>query len=302
MDESRPSNPPLATVVATGTYLDRILPRTAEDIEARRSAVPEPELRSRTADTPAPLDFAACLADNRLHLIAEVKRASPSKGDLDPGLDPRALSRTYADNGASAISVLTDTPFFKGSLEDLRAVKDEVGPQGIPVLRKDFVVDPYQVVEARLWGADAFLLIAACLSDERLAELHGLGQELGLAVLVEVHNEEELFRVEGIKPTLVGINNRDLRTFETDPATTHGLAPRVPFMSKVVSESGIHTREDARLMRAAGADAILVGEALIVAADTAALVRDLASIGDPSLSSIVMEYGPPEPDSQTDSR
>ena len=299
VDESRPSSGALpSAAVVTGTYLDRILPRTAEDVEARRSVLPEAELRSRAADAPAPLDFAACLGENRLHLIAEVKRASPSKGDLDPGLDPRALARVYAENGASAVSVLTDGPFFKGSLEDLRAAKDEVGPLGIPVLRKDFVVDPYQVFEARAWGADAFLLIAACLSDERLAELHALGRELGLAALVEVHNEEELYRVEGIKPGLVGINNRDLRTFETDPATTHGLAPRVPFLSKVVSESGIHTREDARLMRAAGADAVLVGEALIVAEDTAVLVRELSSIGDPSLSSIVMEHGPPELESR----
>ncbi len=284
--------------MATGTYLDRILPRTAQDLDARRTEVPESELRSRATDTPEPLDFVASLGDNRLHLIAEVKRASPSRGDLDSGLDPRALARIYGDNGASAVSVLTDTPFFKGSLDDLRAVKDEVGAQGIPVLRKDFIIDPYQVFEARLWGADAFLLIAACLSDERLAELHAIGQELRMSVLVEVHNEEELYRVEGVKPNLVGINNRDLRTFDVDPGTTHGLAPRVPFMSKVVSESGIHTREDARLMRAAGADAILVGEALIVAEDTAALVRDLSSIGDPSLSSIVMEHGPPELESQ----
>ncbi|MDP7619483.1 MAG: indole-3-glycerol phosphate synthase TrpC [Dehalococcoidia bacterium] len=280
----------------TRTYLDRILPRTTEDLAVRRADVPDAEIRSRALDSPEPTDFGVALGDNRLHLIAEVKRASPSKGDLAPNLNPLTLARTYADNGASAISVLTDTPFFKGSLEDLRTVKDEVVADGIPVLRKDFIVDPYQVYEARLWGADAFLLIAACLTDEQLAELHGLGRELRMAALVEVHDEEELFRVEEIKPNLVGINNRDLRTFETDPATTHGLAPRVPFLSKVVSESGIHTREDARLMRAAGADAVLVGEALIVADDTAAAVRELSSVGDPSLSTIVMEYGPPDPE------
>lgn len=282
--------------MTTRTYLDRILPRTTEDLAVRRADVSDAEIRSRALDSPEPTDFVAALGDNRLHLIAEVKRASPSKGDLAPDLDPRTLARTYADNGASAISVLTDTPFFKGSLEDLRTVKDEVVGDGIPVLRKDFIVDPYQVYEARLWGADAFLLIAACLTDEQLAELHGLARELGMAALVEVHDEEELFRVEEIKPNLVGINNRDLRTFETDPATTHGLAPRVPFLSRVVSESGIRTREDARLMRAAGADAVLVGEALIVADDTAAVVRELSSIGDPSLSTIVMEYGPPDPE------
>jgi indole-3-glycerol phosphate synthase len=282
--------------MSTGTYLDRILPRTSEDLQARRSASPEADLRSRAADSPRPLDFVAALGDNRLHLIAEVKRASPSKGDLAPDLDPRRLARTYVDNGASAISVLTDTPFFKGSLDDLRAVKDETVADGIPVLRKDFIVDPYQVYEARLWGADALLLITACLTDTQLEELQGLARELGLAALVEVHDEAELFRVEDLKPDLVGINNRDLHTFETDLATTHGLAPRVPFRTKVVSESGIHTRGDARLMRAAGADAVLVGEALITSNDTAALVRELSSIGDPSLSSIVMEHGAPDPE------
>ena len=283
-------------MMSTGTYLDRILPRTSEDLEARRSSLPIADIRSRTADSPPPLDFVDGLSEDRLHLIAEVKRASPSRGDLAPNLDPRSLARTYADNGASAISVLTDNPFFKGSLDDLRTVKDEVAADGIPVLRKDFVIDPYQVYESRLGGADALLLIAACLTDGQLEELLGVTRELGLKALVEVHDEAELFRVEHLKPDLVGINNRDLRTFETDLETTRTLAPKVPPWTRVVSESGIHTREDARSMRAAGASAVLVGEALITADDTAALVRELASIGDASLGSIVMEYGAPEPE------
>jgi indole-3-glycerol phosphate synthase len=264
--------------MSTGTYLDRILPRTREDLEARRAALPLVEAQARLADTPPPLDFVGALSEDRLHLIAEVKRASPSKGPLAPDLDVRRIARTYVDNGATCISVLTDAPFFQGSLDDLAAVREETRANGAPILRKDFVIDPYQVYEARLYGADAVLLIAVCLTDAQLIELQGLAQSLGMAALVEVHDEEELFRALEARPQLIGINNRDLRTFVTDLATTHGLAPRIPERVRVVAESGVFTQADAQSMRAAGVDAILVGEALITAEDTAAKVRELSSV------------------------
>lgn len=267
--------------MTTNTYLDRIIPRTREDLEERKKALPLAELQSRLADVPPPNDFIEALSEDRLHLIAEVKRASPSKGDLAPDLDPRELARTYVDNGASALSVLTDAPFFKGSLEDLAAVREETANDRTPILRKDFVIDPYQIYEARLWGADAILLITVCLSDTELREFQDLAQSLGMAALIEVHDEEETFRALEVRPRLLGINNRDLRTFVTDLTTTHGLAPRAPQSTKVVAESGIASREDARNMRAAGADAILVGEALITADDTVLMVQELSSVGDP---------------------
>ena len=277
--------------MTTGTYLDRIIPQTVEDLKARKSLRSLVELRSRVADAPDPMDFVGAFAGDRLHLIAEVKRASPSKGVLAADIDVPALARLYVDNGATAISVLTDGPFFRGSLDNLSIVREATRSDRTPILRKDFIVDPYQVVEARLYGADAILLIAACLSDAELVDLQGEASSLGLGALIEVHDEAELFRVIDVKPRMVGINNRDLRTFETDLGTTHGLAPRVPFRVKVVSESGISTREDARLMRAAGADAILVGESLIRASDIAHQVRQLSSVGDPSLSTIAMQQG-----------
>lgn len=266
--------------MTTGTYLDRILPRTREDLEARKAVLPLTELQARLADALPPKDFVGALAEDRLHLVAEVKRASPSRGDLAPDLDPRKLARTYVDNGASALSVLTDAPFFQGSLDDLAAVHEATASTGTPILRKDFIIDPYQIYEARLWGADAVLLITVCLSDTELGEMQDLAQSLGMAALIEVHDEEELFRALEVRPLLIGVNNRDLRTFVTDLTTTHGLAPRVPQRARVISESGIHSREDARSMRAAGVDAILVGEALITASDTAAKVQELSSIHD----------------------
>ena len=173
-----------------GTYLDRILPQTRADLEARKAALPLAEVQarlSRQVGAPA-LDFVRALAEDRLHLIAEVKRASPSKGDFVQELDVRVLARIYVENGASALSVLTDAPFFRGSLADLAAAREVTGPAGVPILRKDFIVDPYQVFESRLWGADAILLIVACLSDAALRELQGLADSLGMAALVEVHN------------------------------------------------------------------------------------------------------------------
>ncbi len=278
--------------MTTGTYLDRILPQTREDLADRVSSQPLREVQARVRDAEDTRDFVGALGEDRLHLIAEVKRASPSKGDLAPDIDAAEIGRVYIDNGASAISVLTDRPFFKGSLNDLAAVREVTAESGTPVLRKDFVIDEYMIYEARLWGADAILLLVIGLSDGQLEDYQGLTHELGMAALIETHDELELYRALDIKPRLVGINNRNLRTFETDLLTTHGLAPRVGGSSRVVAESGIATTEDARSMRAAGADAILVGESLITAENIAAKVQELSSIRIPRL--IGMEASVPQ--------
>jgi indole-3-glycerol phosphate synthase len=206
-------------------------------------------------------------------LIAEVKHASPSKGVLIEPFDPVALAATYAQNGAAAISVLTDEAFFRGSLDHLTAVHRAVS---VPVLRKDFVIDPYQVYEGRAAGADAILLIVAALADAQLAELHALVRSLGMAALVEVHHEEELARALRVEPALIGINNRDLQTFQVDLSTAARLARFAPTGVTLVAESGVHTRADMRRMAQAGAHAVLIGEALVQAGDIAAQVRELS--------------------------
>lgn len=266
--------------MSTGTYLDRILPRTREDLEMRRSLLPPAEIQARLADAPPALDFIGALAEDRLHLIAEVKRASPSKGELAPNLDARALARTYVENGASCISVLTDTPFFRGSLDDLIAVRDETRAAGTPLLRKDFVIDPYQVYEARLHGADAVLLIAVCLTDAEIVEFQGLAQSLGMAALIEVHDEEELYRALEAGPRLIGINNRDLRSFAVSLDTTLSQLARIPGDRIVVTESGILAPADVALMRGRGVNAFLVGEAFMRAPEPGAELARLFGLRD----------------------
>jgi indole-3-glycerol phosphate synthase len=205
-------------------------------------------------------------------LIAEIKRASPSKGSLRPDLDPVALAREYERCGAAAISVLTDEQFFQGSLDDLRVVRKKVN---LPVLRKDFVLDPYQVYQARAAGADAILLIVAALSDDALQTLHRLSADLGMAALVEVHNVAELERALKIGPRIVGVNNRDLRTFEVDLETTARLRPLLAAGVTLVSESGIQSQADVARIESFGADAILVGEALVRAQDVGGKIEEL---------------------------
>jgi indole-3-glycerol phosphate synthase len=207
-------------------------------------------------------------------LIAEIKRASPSRGLLAPGLDPLDLARRYQENGAAAISVLTDRRYFHGSLEDLQAVVQS--GCALPVLRKDFICDPYQLYEARAAGADAVLLIVGGLSPVELAELHALACTLGMAPLVEVHSREELEVALSIDPVLVGINNRDLRDFTVNLETSLALIQHIPTGICVVAESGIHTPGDVRRLAEAGMDAILVGEALVTSGDIAEKVRSLA--------------------------
>lgn len=260
--------------VRTDTILDKILANTAAEVAARKAALPEAALVDAAAAQPPARDMLAALRRETVALIAEVKHASPSRGVLIDPFDPAALARTYAAHGAAAISVLTDERFFQGGLDDLRAVRAAVD---IPILRKDFVLDAYQVYEARAAGADAVLLIAAALPDETLAALHALVEALGMAALVEVHNAAELARALAIGPRLLGINNRDLKTFAVSLETTATLAANVPAGVTLVAESGIFSGADAARMGRIGAHAVLVGEALVKAPDTAALVRELSS-------------------------
>jgi indole-3-glycerol phosphate synthase/phosphoribosylanthranilate isomerase len=256
------------------TILDDIFTYKRSELTERRRARPLADVQAE-AKQAAPLrDFVAALRESssRPALIAEVKHASPSRGLLVEDFDPRRLARTYQQNGAAAISVLTDEHFFQGHLDDLRAIREEVD---LPLLRKDFVFDPYQVYEARAAGADAVLLIVAMLSDEELHTLHRLACELGMTALVEVHDEPELRRALALQPRLIGVNNRDLRTFAVDLATTEWLRSFAPPDVALVAESGIHTTADVDRLARIGADAMLVGESLVVAEDTGAKVQEL---------------------------
>jgi len=256
------------------TYLDAILRRKRDEVAADRAARPEAELRARLADAPPPRDLSAALSDRGgpARIIAEVKRASPSAGAISAGLDAPAQASRYQAAGAAAISVLTDGPGFGGSLADLVAVR---AAASVPVLRKDFTVDGYQLVEARAAGADAALLIVAALPGDQLRRLHDLCGELGLSALVEAHDGAEVERALAAGARIVGVNNRDLHTFQVDLATSERLLPGLPAGVKGVAESGVRTQADARRLRLAGAPNLLVGEALVRAADPGALLRDL---------------------------
>lgn len=269
--------------------LERILAAKAEEVARARGAVPLAEVRAAAAAAPPPRDFAAALARPRhlgdhpgavpVAVIAEVKRASPSRGVIRRDFDPVAIARAYARAGASAISVLTDAPFFQGHLDHLRAIRQAVD---LPLLRKDFILDPYQVYEARAAGADAVLLIAAALGDAgRIQALRELAEDLGMAALVEVHTPAELEAALAAGARIVGINNRDLRTFETRLETTLELAGQVPPEVLLVSESGIRTPEDCRRVAAAGARAVLVGEQLMRQPDPGAALLELVGAGAP---------------------
>jgi indole-3-glycerol phosphate synthase len=251
------------------------------EVEERRRVLPLELVRQASQSTPPPPDFLAALRRSPRPgeprtpaLIAEVKMRSPSRGLLAPAFDPLALARTYAENGAAAVSVLTDQRYFGGRLEHLRQIAAAL--PGLPLLRKDFVCDPYQVYEARAAGASALLLIVAGLSTGQLQELFTLACELGMVPLVEIHSPAELEIALGLKPPLVGINNRDLGDFTVRLETTIECVPLVPPGVCVVAESGIHTPQDVRRLASAGVDAILVGEALVTAPDVGSMVRLLA--------------------------
>ena len=262
--------------------LDRILARKAEEVRAHRALLPLAELAVRCSTAPAPRGFADALIERIAAglpaVIAEIKKASPSKGVIRPDFDPAAIARGYAAAGATCLSVLTDVDFFQGSdayLEQARAVC------ALPVLRKDFVVDPYQVYEARALGADCILLIVAALDDSALLELSLLASELDIDVLAEVHDAVELERALNLPVRLIGVNNRDLRSFATRLDTTLALRTRVPAERLLVSESGIRTPADVALLRAAGVQAFLVGEAFMRVADPGAELARLFAIPAP---------------------
>jgi len=255
--------------------LEQMLDHKRAEVAERRREVPLTEVRRLAETAPPARDFLARLRGERVALLAEVKRASPSRGSLAPALEPAALAQLYERAGAAAISVLTDRRFFAGSLADLTQAR---GATTLPVLRKDFVLDEYQVYEARAAGADALLLIVAALPDERVRDLLALSRQLGLRCLVETHSAGEVERALACGAEIVGINNRDLRTFAVDLATGERLAPLVPANCAVVCESGIHAPADVERLAAAGADAVLVGEALVTAADTAAAARALVAV------------------------
>lgn len=265
------------------TILERIIEHKRHyELPERRDRLPLAELEGRARAAPPPRSLRDALrARPGLALIAEVKRASPSRGLLRADFDPLQMAAEYATNGAAALSVLTDGPFFQGELDHLIRIRAWLDDHGLalPVLRKDFIIDPYQVYEARAAGADAILLIAAVLSDAELAELGSLAGHLGMEALIEVHDRAELERALALRPQLVGVNNRDLRDFSVNLETCLALRRLAPPEVCFVAESGIHAPADVRRLAAAGVDAMLVGEALVTAADVGARTRELAYAG-----------------------
>ncbi len=261
----------------TGTILDKIVAVKRVDLERAKSETPQPVLEERASMEPSAKSLTRALASEGVSLIAEVKKASPSRGLLAPDFDPVALAQTYAENGAAAISVLTETPHFQGRLEFLSAIKEALGPDCPPLLRKDFIFDEYQVQEARAWGADAILLIASILGEDEMGMLITKARELGMDALVEAHTVSEIKSALSAGASLIGINNRDLKTFEVDLETTHLLRPLVPAEKVVVAESGIFTRDDVAMVAGWGVDAVLVGEGLVKSGDVGAKVRELST-------------------------
>jgi indole-3-glycerol phosphate synthase len=252
------------------SILERIVAAKRAEVEAARKRSPRVDLSS----APPVRDFAGALRSKQPAVIAEIKRASPSRGVLRADFDPAAIAKRYQAAGAACLSVLTDAEFFQGSGEHLVAARAACS---LPALRKDFVIDPYQVYESRALGADCILLIAACLEQGEMAELEAIAHGLGMAVLVEVHDGEELERALRLRTPLVGINNRNLRTFETTLQTTLDLLPRIPGERLVVTESGILSRADVARMRAAGVQTFLVGEAFMRAPDPGIALGELLS-------------------------
>lgn len=254
--------------------LDDIVKSKMKEIARCKRSVPLSRMKERALERGIKtLDFAAALRGDGIKLIAEVKKASPSRGVLCPDLDPVKLAQTYVDNGAAAVSVLTEERYFEGSLEQMASIRSQV--RTTPILRKDFIFEPYQIYESRASGADALLLIVAMLSSDTLEELLSLSRALGMRCLVEIHDEEELERALTCRASIIGINNRDLRTFKLNLETTKRLRPLIPGDRIVVSESGICSRDDVRRLREWGVDAILVGETLVTASDVAAKMREL---------------------------
>lgn len=267
-----------------GEVLDQIMAHKRSEVPKQMALVPLSQVKAFARLAPPPLDLAATLsAQPGVSLIAEVKRASPSRGLMAQEWDPVLIGETYARNGAAAISCLTDIRFFQGQLEYLTAIKERLRElhRDVPVLRKDFIFHEYQVHEARMAGADAILLIVAALSDAELRRLHSLSRELGMHALVEVHDEAELERAQALDPSIVGVNNRDLKTFAIDIETTGRLKAQMPPGVVVVAESGIRSVDDVRRMAEMGCNAILVGETFcrLPQAERGAAVRSFVEAG-----------------------
>jgi indole-3-glycerol phosphate synthase len=262
--------------------LARICAETRAETARRREQLPLEQIKSRMGGLEGPRGFSRALtgrcAKAGFGLIAEIKKASPSGGLIRPHFDPARLARDYQEAGAACLSVLTDAPFFQGSIEDLRAAR---AATTLPVLRKDFILEPWQVYESRLIGADCILLIMAALTDADARALEALARSIDLDVLVEVHDEHELQRALGLETKLIGINNRDLRTLRTDIRTTITLAPLVPADRFLVTESGIRTHADVETLAGVGAAAFLVGESLMREEDVIGATRRLLGFADP---------------------
>lgn len=264
------------TVMSTATVLKEILQRKRQEIEERRERISITSLESQVNSLPSCRGFASAI-ESRVRsqqpaVIAEIKKASPSKGVIRAEFDPEAIAKEYEKGGATCLSVLTDVDFFQGSDEHLKIARQACT---LPVLRKDFIIDPYQVFESRAIGADCILLIVSALSDQQLQQLHSLAGELELDVLVEVHDSEELARAQRLNPRLLGVNNRNLHTFETSLSTTFSLLDEISGNPTVITESGIHSREDVKSIRDNGVYAFLVGEAFMKAESPGEKLREL---------------------------
>ena len=258
------------------SFLEKILAHKQQEVAQRRARLPEIELRSRCRDAAPPRNFAQALCvDKRLAVIAEIKKASPSAGVLRPSFDPRQIAQAYAEAGAEAISVLTDEEFFQGSLQYLQSVRSFVE---VPLLRKDFIVSPYQIHEARAFGADAVLLIVAALARDELRRLLELTHELGMHALVEVHEARELEQALEVDAKLIGLNNRSLKTFQIDLRVTEQLSAQVGDGITLVAESGLRTAADVQRMKAAGVHALLVGTHFMQAHDPGEALREFKQL------------------------
>jgi len=256
----------------TGTVLDRILEARRAEVERRKSVLPETALKYGVAAASPVRDFAAALSRDAVNVVAELKPASPSRGIIREPFDAPALAKALESSGAAALSVLTEGEFFGGSLKNMRDARKQVA---LPVLRKDFIFDPWQVWEARANDADSFLLIVAALSDTRLGELVALGRELKMEPLVEVHTLQELDRALAADARILGVNNRDLKTLNVRVETSYELIEKIPDDCLAVAESGLRTHGDLRNLRSVGFDAFLIGEHLMLAPDPGAALRDL---------------------------